>query len=113
MPGTDDGKFTRPAGTTHDTSPLSFDDVACRRPPSGSGSGLRPTTGFSANVWKSRANFCSSSDHFGTPTWSMFFWIASAIALLTSCGQAEAAYFTSQLVNVIIAAPSAILSSLS
>ncbi len=73
----------------------------------------RPTTGLSAAFWKSLANCCSSALHFGMPTSSMFFWIASAIVLLTSCGQAEAAYFTSQVVPVISAAPSAILRSLS
>src|SRR5262245_62012041 len=113
MPGTDDGKFKLPAGTTHDTSPLSFDEADWARPPSGIGTVRNPTTGFSAAFWKSRANCCSCSLHFGTPTTSMFFWIASAIALLTSCGQAEAAYLTSQVVPVISDAPSAILSSLS
>ena len=52
----------------------------------------RPTTGLSAASGNRLANSCSSSVHFGMPTASMFFWIASAIALLTSCGQAEAAY---------------------
>src|SRR3954465_12393012 len=113
MPGTDAGKFTIPAGTTHDTSPLSFEDVACLRPPSGTGSGRRPSCGFSADFWKSSAKGGSSSDHFGTPTTPIFFWIASAIDLLTSCGQADAAYLTSQVVPVISAAPSAIFNNLS
>jgi hypothetical protein len=47
------------------------------------------------------------------PTISMFFCTLSAIVLLASCGQAEAAYLTSQVVPVISAAPSAIFKSLS
>src|SRR5215831_6803640 len=113
MPGTDEGKFTLPAGTTQVTSPLSFEEADCVRPPSGTGAVRSPTTGFSAAFWKFLANCCSCSLHCGTPTISMFFCTASAIVLLTSCGQAEAAYLTSQLVPVISAAPSAILSSLS
>src|SRR5215813_11806777 len=69
-PGSADGKLRLPAGTTQDTSPLSFEEALCGRPPSGVTS-------------------------FGMPTRSTFFWIASAKALLTSCGHAEAEYFTS------------------
>src|SRR5690349_21620165 len=111
MAGTDAGKITIPAGTIHDTAPVSFEGVAGLRPPSGTVSLRRPSCGFSANFWKSRAKRCSFSDHFGTPTTSIFFWIASAIDLLTSCGQADAAYLTSQVVPVISAAPSAIFNN--
>src|SRR5262245_64490851 len=112
-PGTAEGKLRLPAGTTQETSPLSFEEVACARPPSGVTAVRNPTTGFSANFWKSRAKLCSCSVHFGMPTRSMFFCTASAIVLLPSCGQADAAYCTSQVVPVISAAPSAILTSLS
>src|SRR5260221_11050110 len=105
MPETDAGKFRLPAGTTQDTSPLSFDEKACGFPPSGVGAARNPTTGFSAAFWKFFAKPCSSSVHFGMPTASMFFCTASAIVLLTSCGQAEAGDFTSQVVPVLSAAP--------
>src|ERR1700704_2165229 len=101
MPGTEAGKFKLPAGTTQDTSPLSFDELACGRAPSAVGAGRNPTTGLSAAFWKSLAKRSSSAVHVGMPTVSMFFCTASAIVLLTSCGQAEAAYLTCQVVPVI------------
>src|ERR1043166_8356267 len=97
MPGIAEGKFRLPAGTTHETSPLSLEDVACGRPPSGVTLVSSPTTGFSYFFWNSLARCCSSSVHFGMPTRSTFFWIASASVLLTSCGQADAEYFTSNV----------------
>src|SRR5262245_65764855 len=101
MPGTEAGKLKIPAGTTQETSPLSLDEVACVRPPSGIGAVRRPVTGLPADFWKSRANCCSCSVHLGMPTASMFFWIASANALLASCGQADAEYFTPLVAPVI------------
>src|SRR5215510_14803303 len=112
-PGIAEGKFRLPAGTTQDTSPLSFEEQLCGRPPSGVTLVCRPTTGRACIFWNSRARSCSASVHFGMPTRSTFFWIASAKVLLTSCGQADAAYLTSNVVPVISAAPSAIFISLS
>src|SRR5262249_49831305 len=94
-PGTADGKLRLPAGTTQETSPLSFEEVAWGRPPNGVTFVCNPTTGNPCVFWNSRARSCSASVHFGIPTRSTFFWIASARVLLTSCGQAEAEYFTS------------------
>src|SRR5712675_580733 len=94
MPGIAAGKFRLPAGTTHETSPLSLEELACGRPPSGVTAVRRPITGFSADFWKSLARSCSASVHFGMPTMSTFFWMVSAIVLLTSCGHAEAEYLT-------------------
>src|SRR5262249_18768040 len=113
IPGIVAGKFRLPAGTTQETSPLSLEELACGRPPSGVTAVRKPIIGFSADFWKSRARCCSSSVHFGMPTKSTFLLIPSASALLTSWGQAEAEYLTSQVVPVMSAAPSATFKSLS
>src|SRR5207248_9939109 len=49
MPGTEAGKFNRPAGTTQDTSPLSLEEADWTRPPSGVVAVRKLICGFSAN----------------------------------------------------------------
>src|SRR5215510_5670945 len=48
-PGIADGKFRLPAGTTQETSPLSLEELACGRPPSGVTAVRSPVVGSAAD----------------------------------------------------------------